>query len=410
MDIREEDLTCSVCYSLFSDPRVLPCSHTFCLKCLFSLVNTTNALYIWRPVYPPLKCPNCRTVVELPTLGVQALPTNVSLRAVIEKYQQNSKLKARMCPEHPREPLNVYCVQDREVICGLCLTVGQHQGHTIDHLQSTFDREKLNFPLLLEQLSEDRWAQVSELREELDREKARCESALEQDRLEVDEYFYTVEMTLVKKRQAYIDALDKALTEVSLSYNPLIHRVKELQEEQVDLVSLAESVRKEDSPLAFLQKVHTFRERVYDYTVASLPRAPKLSVTPQAGDYLRRRWSTVALGELGEAPVPELSARCTDGLLAQDWSFLGPQMVLPLLMLLLVMSVCWLGVTHFSQGSRKLVVPTCDQFTWAYALAQMFLQIWYTHILSMLRMFWQQLTDFFTDLASPLDLSLLFTN
>ncbi|XP_077468454.1 tripartite motif-containing protein 59 [Stigmatopora argus] len=409
MDILEEDLTCSVCYSLFSDPRVLPCSHTFCRNCLDTLL-ASYSYSIWRPLHPPLKCPNCRSVVELPMSGVDTLPTNVSLRAVIEKYQRNSKPKSLVCPEHPGQPLNVYCVQDREVICGLCLTVGQHQGHTIDDLQATFDREKLTFSHLLEQLSEDRWAQVCELGEQLDREKARCESALEQDRLEVAEYFHTVEMTLFKKKQAYMDVLDKALTEVSLSYNPLIHRVKELQEEQVDLVSFAESVREEDSPLSFLQKVHAFRQRVHDYTVASLPRAPKLSVTPQAADYLRRRWSTVTLDRLDEAPVPELYDRCTDGHLARDWSFLGPQMVLPLLMLLLVVSVCWLGITHFSQGSRELVMPTCDQCKWAYALAQMFLQNWSAHILSMLKMFWQQLTDFFTNLASPLDLSLLFTS
>lgn len=85
MDILEEDLTCSVCYSLFSDPRVLPCSHTFCKSCLDSLLQTSTNYSIWRPLRMPLKCPNCRSVVELPPSGVDALPTNVSLRAIIEK-------------------------------------------------------------------------------------------------------------------------------------------------------------------------------------------------------------------------------------------------------------------------------------------------------------------------------------
>lgn len=89
MDNLEEDLTCSVCYSLFSDPRVLPCSHTFCKTCLDNLLQASTNYSIWRPLRLPLKCPNCRSVMELPPAGVDALPTNVSLRAIIEKVGEN---------------------------------------------------------------------------------------------------------------------------------------------------------------------------------------------------------------------------------------------------------------------------------------------------------------------------------
>nr|XP_061797501.1 tripartite motif-containing protein 59-like [Nerophis lumbriciformis] len=417
MDSLEEDLTCSVCYSLYSDPRVLPCSHTFCRSCLDSLLHASHNYSIWRPLHQPLKCPNCRSVVELPQAGVDMLPTNVSLRAIVEKYQKNSKPKAPECPEHPGQPLNMYCVQDRKVICGLCLTVGQHQGHTIDDLQATFAREKQTLSLLLEQLSAGRWAQVCELGEQLEKEKARCESAVKQDRQEVAEFFHTLEMALIKKRQAYMEVLDKALAEVSLSYNPLIHRVKELQEEQVDLISFAESVGEEESPLAFLEKVHAFRQRVYDYKVASLPRALNLSVTPRAADYLRRNWNTVTLGSLDEAPVPNLCTRCggatskANGGPARYCNWLGPQMILPVLTLLLVVvSLCWLGVPQVSQGPRELFTPVGEQVEWAYAVTKMLIQRCIVYILSMLEMFLQQLTDFFTNLASPLDFSLLFTS
>lgn len=88
MDNLEEDLTCSVCYSLFADPRVLPCSHTFCKSCLDNLLQVSTNYSIWRPLRLPLKCPNCRSVVELPPTGVDALPINVSLRAIIEKVRR----------------------------------------------------------------------------------------------------------------------------------------------------------------------------------------------------------------------------------------------------------------------------------------------------------------------------------
>ena len=33
------NLKCSICLEFFSDPRVLPCLHTYCLKCLQGLVS-----------------------------------------------------------------------------------------------------------------------------------------------------------------------------------------------------------------------------------------------------------------------------------------------------------------------------------------------------------------------------------
>lgn len=111
MDDLEEDLTCSVCFGLFSDPRVLPCSHTFCRSCLESVLQTSVSVSIWRPLRLPLKCPSCRSVTELPTNGLDALPVNVCLRAIVEKYQSDGRPRSPACPEHPRQPLNVYCVQ-----------------------------------------------------------------------------------------------------------------------------------------------------------------------------------------------------------------------------------------------------------------------------------------------------------
>lgn len=70
---------------------------------------------------------------------------------------------------------------------------------------------------------------MCELGEQLEQEKARCEGLVRQDRQEVNQYFLTLEVVLARKRHAYLEALDKASAEVSRAYDPLIHRVKELQ-------------------------------------------------------------------------------------------------------------------------------------------------------------------------------------
>ncbi|XP_051934631.1 tripartite motif-containing protein 59 [Hippocampus zosterae] len=413
MDNLEEDLTCSVCYSLFSDPRVLPCSHTFCRGCLDSLLHASHNYSIWRPLRQPLKCPNCRSMVELPVAGVDALPTNVCLRAIVEKYQRDGEPRPSLCPEHPRQPLNMYCVQDRQLICGLCLTMGQHQGHAIDDLQAAFDREKQTPSLLLARLSEHRWAQVCELGEQLEQDKAHCETAVRQDRQEVTQFFHMLETALARKKQAYLEVLDKAFDEVSRAYDPLIHKVKELQEEHLDLLSLAASVEEEDSPLAFLEKVHVFRERVDDFTGTSLPSALKISVTPRAVDYLHQHWPAVTLSSLDEAPVPKVRCCHRCGGVAADpcdgpahgICWLRGKLLLPL-SLLLVATLCWLGV--FSRDLRgELFMPIWDWAQLAYALTQALVLKWCRHVFSTGEMFLQQMTAFFTSLMAPLNLNLL---
>lgn len=70
---------------------------------------------------------------------------------------------------------------------------------------------------------------MCELGERLQQEMDRCDSLLRQDKQEVEQFFHTLEMVLAGKRQAYMEALERAGAEVCQAYNPLIDRVKELQ-------------------------------------------------------------------------------------------------------------------------------------------------------------------------------------
>ncbi|XP_042342045.1 tripartite motif-containing protein 59 [Plectropomus leopardus] len=375
MDNLEEDLTCSVCYTLFSDPRILPCSHTFCKSCLDNLLQVSNNYSIWRPLRLPLKCPNCRSVVELPPMGVDALPTNISLQAIIERYQSDSAPRPPSCKEHHRHLLNIYCVQDHQLICGLCLTIGQHRGHVIDDLQAAYIREKQTPSQLLARLSEQKWAQLCELGEQLEQEKARCEDVLSQDRQEVNQFFQNLEAVLARKRHACLEALDQAEAELSRTYDPLNDRVKLLQEEQLDLVSLGSSLEDEDSPLVFLEQVRLFRERVEEFIKTPLPSVINLSITPRAAEHLQQHWPAVTIGNLEEAPVPNVRycARCggveaeagrdqSDGRGQSMWCELQPTFSVVLLGLLLLLAALWynpvggasLGFSLLSQFSQLI--------------------------------------------------------
>ncbi len=49
------DLHCGVCTDVFEDPKLLPCSHTYCLKCLEKIVGQIASNHV--------KCPECRETI-----------------------------------------------------------------------------------------------------------------------------------------------------------------------------------------------------------------------------------------------------------------------------------------------------------------------------------------------------------
>ena len=90
------NLQCSICLEFFSDPRVLPCLHTYCLTCLQGLVNDQNN---------DLSCPQCRTKHEIPNGDVANYLSDFSILPELEIARASTK-------------------RQETTICGLC-TVGE---------------------------------------------------------------------------------------------------------------------------------------------------------------------------------------------------------------------------------------------------------------------------------------------
>uniref|UniRef100_A0A8C0QPK8 Tripartite motif-containing protein 59 n=1 Tax=Chelonoidis abingdonii TaxID=106734 RepID=A0A8C0QPK8_CHEAB len=302
----EEELTCSICYSIFEDPRVLPCSHTFCRNCLESVLQLSSNFSIWRPLRLPLKCPNCRSIVEIPPSGTESLPINFALKAIIEKYQQEDHPDVATCSEHYRQPLNVYCLLDRKLVCGHCLTIGKHHGHPIDDLQSAYMKEKETPRKLLEQLTDEHWTNVCLLIEKLEEQKSHYENIVQDDKKAVLQYFKKLNDTLEHKKQALLAALDEVNAHISEEYAPLVENMKRIREEQLDLMSLNTSVQEEESPLLFLEKVDVVRQRVKALKQKQLPDIKPVEVYPRIGQLLKDVWSKTEIGQINKILTPKI--------------------------------------------------------------------------------------------------------
>lgn len=113
------DLTCSMCFAIYCDPVLLPCSHSFCRACLEANRRFTK------------KCPLCRTQVK-PGQEV----TNLALKNACETYVRfaDPTLTETTTPEDTckmhRKPLTLYCVKDEEPICVDCVSLHTTHEHT----------------------------------------------------------------------------------------------------------------------------------------------------------------------------------------------------------------------------------------------------------------------------------------
>ncbi|XP_048203148.1 tripartite motif-containing protein 59 [Perognathus longimembris pacificus] len=301
----EDELTCPICYSIFEDPRVLPCSHTFCRNCLENVLQASGNFYIWRPLRIPLKCPNCRSIIEIAPSGIESLPVNFALRAIIEKYQQEDHPDIVTCPEHYRQPLNVYCLLDKKLVCGHCLTIGQHHGHPIDDLQSAYLKEKDTPRSLLKQLTDAHWTDITCLIEKLEEQKSHSEKMVQSDKEVVLQYFKELTDILEQKKKNFLTALCDVGNLMSQEYTPQIERLKEIREQQLELVTMTTSLQ-EESPLKFLEKIDDVRQRVQMLKERPLPDVQPVEIQPRVSKVLKEEWNRTEIGKIRKAFIPEM--------------------------------------------------------------------------------------------------------
>jgi len=116
-----DDITeCSICTEVYTDPRVLPCVHTYCLKCIET----------WSKDKEPgdeVACPLCRKEFTLPSNGVRDLPKNFIVNNLLQMKELSSvESKTRPCEVCSGDAVSenklasVYCVECQQKLCQAC--------------------------------------------------------------------------------------------------------------------------------------------------------------------------------------------------------------------------------------------------------------------------------------------------
>ncbi|KAM4631709.1 E3 ubiquitin/ISG15 ligase TRIM25-like [Discoglossus pictus] len=191
-DLREE-LNCSICLSIYTDPVTLTCGHNFCQGCIGTLLETQDGSGVYT-------CPECRrrfnnrptlqknltlckivghvvpTQPEQEDTGVfctyclhshvPAMKTCLICEASFcDKHMRvhsksedhvliepTASPKKRKCSIH-REILKYYCWEHALCICVSCSLAEEHQGHQVELLNEASEKKKKKLKHILEKLT-----------------------------------------------------------------------------------------------------------------------------------------------------------------------------------------------------------------------------------------------------------------
>lgn len=301
MELLEEDLTCPICCSLFDDPRVLPCSHNFCKKCLEGLLEGNVRNSLWRP--SPFKCPTCRK--ETSATGVNSLQVNYSLKGIVEKYNK-IKISPKMpvCKEHLGQPLNIFCVTDMQLICGVCATCGNHTKHVFSSIEDAYTQERDAFEFLFQSFETWRRGDALSRLDTLETNKRKSLQLLTKDSDKVKEFFEKLQHTLDQKKNEILSDFETMKLAVMQTYDPEINRLNTILQEQRMAFSIAEAFKDVSEPIIFLQQMQEFREKIQVIKETPLPPS-NLPTSPLLKNFDTSQWEGIRLVDVDKLSLPQ---------------------------------------------------------------------------------------------------------
>uniref|UniRef100_A0A8C5WKN9 Uncharacterized protein n=1 Tax=Leptobrachium leishanense TaxID=445787 RepID=A0A8C5WKN9_9ANUR len=295
-DLRDE-LNCSICLNIYTDPVNLNCGHNFCKICIGNELDNQKECGIY-------SCPECRaeyrerprphkniTLLKIieqfhcnqPAENVTGISCTYCVHAPVPAAKTCLLCEASLCETHlkvhsqsaehvltdpttslaerkcsiHKEILKYYCTTDAVCICVSCSLAGVHRGHQVETLNEAHELKKQRLRNVMEELKKLREEAENEIQDLTKHEKEVKDKA---DRMKE-----TVTALIMDTRKQ-LEALEKkVLLEISMQEEQVTlrisDRIQELEQKKSELskeTSDIEELQNMTDPLAALQARDSF--------------------------------------------------------------------------------------------------------------------------------------------------------
>ena len=191
----EELTTCTVCFEFYTEdgdyiPRLLPCHHTLCEKCIKELLQEKSVV----------SCPECRRDCTNVSNVKEFKQNKYILSHIREKRRELQKavVKKHLCEEHGIE-LYFYCkeISCRREICPSCWP--DHKNHDVIHLDQKQCEEQCGKLMAnIETLTNDLHRNQQELLQTKHKINTDCKASMDYARDKRIKYIKIIEETFKK--------------------------------------------------------------------------------------------------------------------------------------------------------------------------------------------------------------------
>ncbi|KAL6482047.1 hypothetical protein MHYP_G00101270 [Metynnis hypsauchen] len=220
----EQDLSCPVCLEIFNDPVILPCSHSFCRKCLQRTwkENLEN------------NCPVCRR-----RPSEDHLSSNLALRNTCESYLQQKRVQdsdPQRCSLH-FEKLSLFCVDDEKLVCTQCVSQ-DHQNHSFCSISKAASPHKEKLKTHLTSL-EAKLEIFKKCKDISDQEAVHIKCQAQNTETQIREEFEKLHQFLIEEEEATVAALKVEEEEKS---QKIRKKIEELDKQIMEISSTVTEV------------------------------------------------------------------------------------------------------------------------------------------------------------------------
>ena len=263
----KKQVTCSICLDTYTDPKIISCFHTFCVKCLEEHARKTHRQGKFR-------CPECQAEIDLPEGNrFDRLPTSFihnSLLGLLETEDREVLLKPPFCSQHKKERLRYFCSSCEACICPVCFAE-DHRGHDFDVIEKAVQEDKKYIMLNVDTIKE----KANLFREEIRKSQKTSEDVDMIIAIAKQQVSEAAQHVITKTRQQekqLLESLEMTRKKRIERINSAKHELESLVKQMNQAVQFAENLVQRSSALDIIQTMTALKQKFEELRGVEVPK------------------------------------------------------------------------------------------------------------------------------------------